>query len=182
MILLSDNHLIFKLPNGESVLVSADTICVDFMGDSGGRFDTEFIRAAASAVFHYFKNELQRDAVTVGEFSQALEKVLTHLGYTISHGDLEARSLPTDLDRLARESGDNLELFFFPRLRQELRGQLSHSPRVVRFHGLRGCVKTMAGARRWNHRCELLQDQIVSYLRECLNAEKEPPKCALLVQ
>ena len=182
MIALHSDCLMFQLANGESVPCSAEMITVEIVGESRSELDMETLRHAAASVFHYFKNELQREAVTVGEFSQALEKVLTHLGYTISHGDLEPRGLPTDLDRLARESGDNLELFFFPRLRQELRGQLSRSPQVVRFHGLRGCVKQMAGARRWNHRCEQLQDQIVAYLRECLNAESEPPKCALLVQ
>ena len=88
----------------------------------------------------------------------------------------------TDLGRLARESADSLELFFFPRLRDELRAQLRQSPRVVRFRGLRGCVKQLAGARRWSHRCEQLQDQIVDYLRDCLTAEPEQTDCALVVE
>jgi len=53
---------------------------------------------------------------------------------------------------------------------------------VVRFSGLRGCVKKIAGARRWSIRCEQLQDSIVAYLRECLTAESAPPKCALVVK
>ena len=83
---------------------------------------------------------------------------------------------------LARESGDNLELFFFPRLRSELHLRLQQSPRVLHFRGLRGCVKQIAGARRWSPRCEQIQDQIVDFLRSCLNAEPEPSECALVVE
>jgi hypothetical protein len=43
-------------------------------------------------------------------------------------------------------------------------------------------VKQLTGARRWTGRCERLEDQIVSYLRECLTAETAPPDCALVVE
>jgi len=43
-------------------------------------------------------------------------------------------------------------------------------------------VKKIAGARRWSNRCELLQDQIVDFLRQCLNQEAEKPVCALVVE
>ena len=130
-------------------------------------------------MFHYFKTELAREAVTIGEFSLALEKVLHHLGYTIHAHEPGSRAgdmSDTDLARLVRETGDSLELFFFPRLRDELRVRLRQSPRVVRFRGLRGCVKQLAGARRWSRRCEQLQDQIVDYLRGCLTAETAPKR------
>ena len=182
MIALKSECLLFELANGESVPCSAEMITVEIVGEARSLLDADTLRHAAASVFHYFKNELDREIVTIGEFSQALEKVLTHLGFTISQGDGSPASAPTDLRRLAREAGDNWELLFFPRLRAELRGQLSHSPPVVRFNGLRSCVKQMTGAQRWSGRCEQLQDQIIAYLRECLNAETEPPKCALLVQ
>jgi tetratricopeptide (TPR) repeat protein len=57
------------------------------------------------------------------------------------------------------------------RLRKELRQQLARSPRRLVFRGLRGCVKQLAGARRWSARCEKLQEQIIEYLRQCLTAE-----------
>jgi len=125
MILLSDNHLIFKLPNGESVLVSADTICVDFMGDSGGRFDTEFIRAAASAVFHYFKNDLNYDSVTLSEFSGALEKILRGFALEAAPAEPAAPDTEADLRLLAAEAG-RTELLFYSRLRDEVPAGADH--------------------------------------------------------
>jgi hypothetical protein len=185
MIALQSDCLLFQLASGESVPCSAETISFEITGNSRGLIEPELLHHAAASVFHYFKRELRRETVTVGEFAMALEKVLHGLGLTIRAGVIETRppdADATDLGRLARESADSLELFFFPRLRDELRNQLRQLPRVVRFRGLRGCVKQLTGARRWSHRCEKLQDQIVEYLRVCLTAEPEQNKCALVVE
>jgi len=53
---------------------------------------------------------------------------------------------------------------------------------VLRFRGLRGCVKQLTGAQRWSQRCDVLQEQIVAYLRECLSADRDQAKCALVVE
>jgi len=182
MIALRTDCLIFQLTNGESIPCSSEMIAVEIVGGADSQLEPEMLRHAAASVFHYFKVELQRESVTVGEFSLALEKVLHHLGYTIHAGGPDSEIHDTDLARLLREAGDGLELFFFPRLRDELRVQLRQSPRVVRFRGLRRCVKQIAGARRWSHRCEQLQDQIVSFLRQCMDSETEKPGCALVVE
>ena len=186
MIALQSDCLLFQLTNGESVPCSAEMISVELVSGGDGPFDPEVLRHAAASVFHYFKNELRRETVTVGEFAGALEKVMRGLGFAIrttSARTSESQEvIETDLGLMARESGDSLELFFFPRLRDELRAQLRQSPRVLRFRGLRGCVKQLAGARRWSARCEQLRDQIVEYLRQCLTAEPEPTDCAVVVE
>jgi hypothetical protein len=185
MIALLSDCLLFQLTNGESVPCSAEMISVELVGGGDGLLDPEVLRHAAASVFHYFKAELCRESVTVGEFAGALEKVLRNLGFTIRAGAVESRSretIETDLGLMAKESGGSFELLFFPRLRNELRTQLRHSPRVLRFRGLRGCVKQLAGARRWSGRCERLRDHIVDYLRQCLTAEPESTDCALVVE
>ncbi|MGB7768695.1 MAG: hypothetical protein WBN22_07555 [Verrucomicrobiia bacterium] len=185
MIALLSDCLLFQLANGESVPCSPEMISVELVGSSDSWLDPEVLRHAAASVFHYFKTELRRESVTVGEFAGALEKVLRKLGFIIRAGAVEPRSretIETDLGLMAQESGSGFELFFFPRLRGELRAQLRHSPRVLRFRGLRGCVKQLAGARRWSGRCEKLRDHIVEYLRQCLTAEAEPTDCALVVE
>jgi hypothetical protein len=181
MIALSSNCLLFQLTNGESVPCSAEMICVEIIGNPKSLVDPEMLRHAAASVFHYFKNDLERESVTVGEFAGALEKVLRNLGLTLFVGKNEPEILESDLNLLARESGVSLELFFFPRLRDELRFQLRKSPRLLRFCGLRKCVKRLTQARRWSGRCDQLQEQIVEYLRQCLTAEEENA-CPLVVE
>jgi len=134
--------------------------------------DPELVQNVASAVLHYFKVEQGKSFVSVQEFSRALATVLR--GFGISVDAHEAAPRPrrigeSDLRELACESGKGFELAFFPRLREELRQQLNRSPQVVRFKGLRSCVKQLAGARRWTGRCQCLSDQIVDYLRHCLS-------------
>jgi hypothetical protein len=185
MIALQSDHLIFRLTNGESVPCSAEMITIEIAGNSEGLIDSEMLRHAAASVFHYFRAELERESVTVGEFALALEKVLRGFGLTLYADEpppLTKPILEADLRHIARESADSLELFFFPRLRAQLRAQLRQSPQVLRFRGLRGCVKQLAGAQRWSARCEKMQEQVVGYLRECLTAEPEQRDCALVVE
>jgi len=185
MIALSSDHLIFQLTNGESVPCSSEMITIEIAGNSEGLIDAEMLRHASASVFHYFKTELQRHTVTVGEFALALEKVLRNFGLTLYADEpppLVKQILEADLGLIARESADSLELFFFPRLRAQLRAQLRQSPKVLRFRGLRGCVKQLAGAQRWSARCEKMQEQVVEYLRGCLTAEPNQTDCALVVE
>lgn len=197
MIALASDCLLFQTSNGESIPFSAEMISVELTGEGIGEFDPEFLKHAASAVFHYFKHDLGRVTVTVGEFAGALEKVLRGFGLeaddeasqSTEPGDLredrkpgDPRVLKTDLRRLACESGKGCELFFFPRLRDELRQQLLQYPHVLHFGGLRSCVKQLTGARRWSPRCQTLHDQIVEFLRNCFTTEAVQPSCALLVE
>ena len=183
MIALQSDCLIFQLTNGESVPCSAEMITIEIVGNCDGMIPPEVLHHAASSVFHYFKIELDREMVTVGEFALALEKALHGLGLTLFADQPEPRqqTLEANLNLIAQEAGDNLELFFFQRLRSELREKLRSSPRVLHFRGLRGCAKQLAGAQRWSARCEKMQEQIVDYLRECLVAEPEQKECALVV-
>jgi hypothetical protein len=192
MIQLHPDALFFKTSSGEIIPCSAEQVTVEFIGDAKNMLDPQLVHHAAHAVLHYFKVEQGKNQVSVGEFAQALATVLRGLGIEVREGDASGSSAhpspsdprPTaeaDLRQLAFDSGKGFELLFFNRLRAELRCQLSQSPRVIRFKGLRGCVKQLAGARRWNIRCQQLNDQIVSYLRDCLNTESHPQTCSMLV-
>src|SRR4051812_4891158 len=174
MIALAAGCLVFQMGGGENVPLSADMVSVEIMGDTAKHFDEEFVSHAAHAVFHYFKEDLGRQTVTVAEFAEALEKALR--GFALSAraatepgGD--HKIVQSDLYQLASESGEGCDLFFFPRLRDEFRAQLRQSPQVLRFSGLRGCVKHLAGAQRWSPRCRSLHAEIVGFLRNCLTEE-----------
>jgi hypothetical protein len=182
MIWLAGDCLVFQLANGEKIPFSSDMISVELLDDSSANFEPEVIRHAAAAVFHYFKQDLDRDTVTIGEFTEALEKALRGLGLKVLAPEEPASPSPSDLARLASESTPAGELLFYPRLRAALRGQLNQSSRVVHFRGLRPCVKQLAGARRWSPRCDSLRDQIVEYLRNCLSAEVPGRDCSLVVE
>ncbi|MGH7970568.1 MAG: hypothetical protein ACREIC_17720, partial [Limisphaerales bacterium] len=108
-IALATDCLLFRFNSGDCVPFSAEMISVELMGDSASWFDQDFVRHAARAVFHYFRHELCRQTVTVGEFSSALEKVLRgfRLG-AIQEATTSSRGsvVESDLCRLACESGN----------------------------------------------------------------------------
>jgi hypothetical protein len=185
VILLAEDCLVFELPNGERIPCSAEMASVELTGDTGELFDPEFVQHATKAVFHYFKKELGRQSVTADEFAAALEKVLRGFAVTAQQtapATDGSRVVEYDLCRLAFESGHGRELVFFPRLRAELQRHLQESRRMVRFRGLRGCVKHLAGARRWSPRCETLEREIVDFLRQCLSAASGATEFSLLVE
>jgi hypothetical protein len=185
MISLARDCLVFRTAGGESIACTADALSFELIGETSSLLDPEFLKNAAAAVFHYFRDELGRDTVTVAEFSLALERVLRGFKLTVAE-PLTAEPAPriasADLSKLAADAEDGCELFFFPRLRDELRAQLRESPQMLCFQGIRECVLRLRGATRWSDRCQALHDQIVEYLRTCLSVEFPATPCALVVK
>ena len=186
MIQLNNDSLLFQLADGQVIPCSVERFTFELVGENAQSIDNELVREAAAAVVHYFKSELKRTTITVGEFTQALEQVLRSLGFSVTAalppaaqdvGDPEL-----DLGDLAVEATPGFELAFFQRLRAEMHRRLSNSPQIVRFTGLRRCAKQLVGARRWSDRCTRMSDQIVDYLRDCLSREAPGTSCPLVVR
>lgn len=184
MIQLHPDYLLFETSQGQIVPCSAEVVAVELIGDAVESLDPDLVRQAAAAVLHYFRQDLGWTTVSVGEFSRALADALKALGLKIDcqAADSSKNVLSSDLRRLVLGSGRAFELTFFPLLREELRARLNQSPQILRFHGLRGCVKQLVGAKRWSSRCQTLNDQIVAYLRACLETEFSQNSCGLLIR
>lgn len=183
MIQLHPDYLLFATGDGDAIPCSAELVAVELIGESASELDPQVIRHAAAAVLHYFKHDLGRSFVSVGEFSQALEKVLKGFGFSVvTEEDPEESFAVADLGVLAEDSGKAFELAFFPKLRAVLRRSLETSPECVRFDGLRDCVKQLTGAKRWNSRCEALSDRIVAFVRRCLETEAESSSCRVVIR
>ncbi|MEO6036490.1 MAG: hypothetical protein ABIQ35_14655, partial [Verrucomicrobiota bacterium] len=143
MIQLNPDYLVFKTAAGENIPCSVELVTIELMGDAISLVDPELIRNASAAVLHYFRTELGRHSVSVGEFSLALERVLRSFGLTINSSDENKDSVrvaESDLRELACSAGKGFELIFFNHLREEMRRKINEAPHVVRFKGLDGCV------------------------------------------
>jgi hypothetical protein len=183
MIRLRSDCLVFEMSNGDKIPCSASTVTVELMGSAVDSLDREVVENAAAAVLHYFQHDLQRTSVTLTEFTEALEVALRGLGLNVTCDSSKPteRLANADLRTLAAECGKFFELGFFSRLRDQVRSELQWSPQLIRFFGLRSCVKQLAGAQRWCPRCERLSDQIVEFLRGCVTRENPAHPCGLLV-
>jgi hypothetical protein len=183
MIQLHRDYLYFETSQGQIVPCSAELVAVELIGEAIHRLDPEVVQQAATAVLHYFSQDLGYQTVSVSEFAEALESALRTLGVTVrsASAEIEDEVVTSDLRELASEAGRAIELSFFPKLRDELRTRLGGSPRKLRFCGLRGCVKQLIGTRRWTQRCQTLHDQIVEFMRDCLHNEAPANSCDLVI-
>lgn len=208
MIQLRSDCLVFEVSGGDKIPCSVEKLTIEVLAESLENLDPEVIREAAAAVLHYFRDDLGRETVTLVEFTDALEHVLTGLGYEIAGGSVtplvETNPEPSvtavgavgdgvgassssggcaecDLGAMAESLGDGLELGFYPRLRTELRALLAGQPQLVRFNGLRRCAKQLARTRRWCPRSVKVSEEIVGFLRDCWGAERPRRNCSLLV-
>jgi hypothetical protein len=179
---LPSGSLVFKLIGEEMIPCTGQAVCFELAGEGASMISEHVFQEAAAAVLQYFRQELGRASVSVGEFSSALEVVLHSLGLTqlkAAIGPAHPQAAETDLRALVE---DGMELLFFQRLREELRRQLQPAPEVVRFHGLRSSVMRLAGVRRWSPRCQDLHDRVVDFLRTSLQAEPISRPCGLVIQ
>ncbi|MBI4662843.1 MAG: hypothetical protein HY735_28850 [Verrucomicrobia bacterium] len=183
MIQLHRDYLLLQTPSGNFVPCTTELFSIQLIDSTGSVVDADMIRQAAAAVLHYFKHDLGRQSVSVAEFANALEHVLKAVGLTPTAAAAKGSDhlVVTDLHTLATGALGGFELAFFSSLRAELKNRLAASPQVLRFQGLRGCVKELLGAKRWSHRCQELNDQIVDYLRDCLETEAPAASCGLVV-
>jgi hypothetical protein len=185
MIELHPHCKIVQSQHPHSPPLALDRFSIELAGESASNVDPAVVQHAAEAVLHYYRHEMERRTITIEEFTDALQHVLRGIGLKVTASISPLAPLSeavADLTRLAEEAGEGFELAFFARLRDVLRAGLTDGPQLVRFRGLRRCVKQLAGARRWNGRCRRLHDQIVDYLRQCLCREPGAGSCALMVQ
>ena len=163
------------MSSGELLPCSAEAITEELLGDAINLIEPQTIQEALKAVVYYF----------LDQFSCALGKVLQGFGFDVVFDEdprVNLRVEQTDLCQLAKETtGQGFELFFFQRLRDEVRANLRRSPNVIQFSGLKDCVKQIVGAQRWCDRCRWMHGQIVSYLRTCLDQDSRKD-CSLLIK
>ena len=161
---------------GEAIPCSVDDLTFEVVGTGADQVEPEGLRNAAAGVLHYFKAELGKVRITLGEFAEALARVLAGLGYAVEvlgsdevrrSGEIRQESVlqTTDLCAVACAAGKMGELEFFPRLRLLLREQLAGEPRTVQFHGLRPAVKQLLGRKHWTQECSELEQRILETLR-----------------
>ena len=202
MIRLRQDCLVFKGQDGTATACSVHEVTVGLIDQTGEWLDEEMVHHASEAVLHYFKTEKGSSTVSMAEFCEALEKVLAGFGLNVQAFEAPASSNQigpppapqtptptaiskfheTDLGELARESSELWELLFYPRLRTVVRSSLTGTPVLLRFRGLRPCVKQLAGAKRWSRQCQTIQEQVLDFLRTCLNAEPHREGCLLVVE
>ena len=175
MIQLHTDCLVFETSDGEAIPCSAQAVPVELLGDA----------AHAEAVLYHFKIDLNRNSVSAGEFTLALERILRGFGFKVmaadDEDDCDDDAAETNLHDLAHQAGEGLEMVFFCTLREQIHADLHGKPELLRVKGLREAVKKLTGAKKWSPRCQKLNDQIVDYLRHIVSKHQQKAKLTLMI-
>jgi hypothetical protein len=183
MIQLHTDCLVFETSDGEAIPCSAQDVTVELLGDAAHELDPFMVTEAAEAVLFHFKVDLNRNSVSVGEFTLALERILRGFGFKVMAADDEITdaAAETNLHDLAHQAGEGLEMVFFCTLRDQIHADLHGKPELLRVKGLREAVKKLTGAKKWSPRCQKLNDQIVDYLRHIVSKHQQQAKLTLMI-
>ncbi len=182
MIRLRSDCLIIQISGGEQFPCPVEVVTTELIGKAVDWMSPELIQNVTAAVLHFFREEQDREAVSVAEFAEALESVLQNLGYSVNAAAKRKRMIRNaNINDWIRESDGEMELAMYLRMRLEMERLLQNRPRELRLRGLRGCVKRVLRARRWSRRCQVLSDQVVSFMRQCFD-EHAGADCLLVVK
>ncbi len=185
MIQLHTDCLVFETSDGEAIPCSAQDVTVELLGDAAHELEPMLVTEAAEAVLYHFKTDLNRNSVSVGEFTLALECILRGFGFKVmaadDEDDCDDDAAETNLHDLAHQAGEGLEMVFFCTLRDQIHADLHGKPELLRVKGLREAVKKLTGAKQWSPRCQKLNDQIVDYLRHIVSKHQQKAKLTLMI-
>ncbi len=185
MIQLNPNCVVLELQGGNTLPCSVELMTVELLGESASWIDPEILKNINQAVILYLRDELGKHLVSFHEFAEVLEQVLKGFGFdmTLPRTELapSGRIEKTDIADWLGRKDQGLELMMFQRLRSELSKKLNNEPPCVLWiHGLRACVKSHLGARRWSRKCQDLNAQLISFLRDCFDRNANSD-CLLVV-
>ena len=182
MIRLRSDCLIIQISGGEQFPCPVEVVATGLIGKAVDWMSPEVIQNVTAAVLHFFREEQDREVVSVAEFSEALESVLQNLGYSVNAAVKQKRMIRNaNINDWIRESEGEMELAMYLRLRLEMERLLKNTPSELRLIGLHGCVKRVLRARRWSRRCQVFRDQVVSFMRQCFD-EHASADCLLVVK
>jgi len=118
-------------------------------------------------VMSYLALQFEANVLTVPSLVQAVQSILQVIGYAevAPHFEPGLPGVRLSLMELAREAGSGYELLFFQRLGGELQTLLSGGATFFELVGLVPCVKHLRARKCWSRECDVLQDEIVSFVR-----------------
>ncbi|PWU08655.1 MAG: hypothetical protein C5B47_04320 [Verrucomicrobia bacterium] len=174
MIALKNNLPLIRLANGNLTPFERNWIIrsVSAAASQAGYRKWWLSKHVVEAVTTYFQQEAPAGAVTEPQLSTAVSSVLQVIGYADVAGRFQLLPPPAriSLSELASRAGHGYELIFFDLLRSELRRALRAGANRIEFSDLRRCVKLLRSAKIWRRDCVGLNREIVSFIREEIQA------------
>lgn len=166
MIQLNPRSICLHLPHGETVPLLAKSVVHAYCEQKPLGIDMESwqLEEVAHALIHYLRVDLHRDTIAADDFFEALSTLVIVVGdHPAQKSEEPIQS--ANLYHMAQEPGCAFELAFFRAVQRATREFKAQRTRLIRFVGLRPCVKLLLGAKNWGKSCQRLSDEIVDFIR-----------------
>lgn len=126
------------------------------------------------SVTNYFEQDFDESVVTINRLEKAVVSVLQVIGYSDVAGHFRAAPPPAriSLAELANDAGHGYELMFFDLLRVRLQEVVASKAERVEIRDAHQGVKLLRSAKNWRRDCSGLLDEIVSFVRVELSANR----------
>lgn len=138
--------------------------------ERAGHDEWWFASDIVRSLFVYLRDRFNATVITVGELFEKLRLTLSALGFQDIAGQLRDQVPPfkISLIRMANEAakGGSYELSFFQRLGRQVDEAVQTGATVVHATGIKAAVRKLRGARRWTTRCDVLQEEIMGFVRQ----------------
>jgi len=134
--------------------------------EAAEREDFPFIDDLMEGILHYLEHKCPLRVLTIEELHSRVRRMLERIGCEAIAQTLPLLAPPVtiSLERAAREAGNGFELAFFNQIHAEIEDLRQHGVEELRFTDTRNCVKLLRGVAHWNHPCDRLHDEIITFL------------------
>ena len=171
MIALPQDLPLVRWQNRRNVPLSEGWLAesIDCSASRAGYNQWEWTPDITKALSYYLRKEFHGCLITPSQLQVLIKKSLLSIGYPDVADELTlvAPRVTIYLPEIARNAC--YELMFFHQLRQRLDDASRVVVRGLKLEGLRGCVKILRQTGRWQDSCDLLNMEIVNFVRSRLN-------------
>lgn len=136
----------------------------------------------AKGVLQFLQERFDRNIITLHELFQKIGQTLRSIGFPEVASRVKEEPPPMELSlRDLLHDCEGLEMLFFTRMTQELRGLRDAGATRLEMTHLREAVLRLSAAPAWNARCAGLEAEIVEHARLVFIGHAPQGPCTLLV-
>lgn len=129
--------------------------------------DFPFADEICQGIFQYLENKCALRLLPLEQLFERMEKMLERIGCESIARELRPLAPPVQvcLQNLAKESGCEIEMVFFMKLRHEIEDLQGAGGFEIRLLHARECVMQILQVQKWDKGCERLMREICQFLR-----------------
>jgi hypothetical protein len=170
MISLKDNLPVIQLSSGQAIAFESEWL-VRSLAQAAARAGYAkwwLAQHVAESVVSYLRDHDSINVMPIERLTSAVQSVLQVIGY----GEIAPHFVPApprvqvSLVALAREAGSGYELAFFEGLGRRIQELCQENHCYFELLGLEPCVKLMRARKVWSRDCDILREEIVSFVRD----------------